>query len=83
MNGTNYSAAYQDALWRAYVAQDKDLRSLEKRKRKIAHRRTVQQYKRRTLAQLGRRLWERTCKAAGMVAVGLIMAILMVAVLCL
>lgn len=82
MSGTNYSAAYQDALWRAYIAQDNDLRRLEARKRKIAHRRTVQEYNRRTIDRLVRQLCARICRGIGMVAVGLLMALL-VAALCL
>ena len=71
MNGTRASAAYQDALWRAYVAQDPDLRKLEARKRNIARRRTIQIYTRRSRARFIRRLISKACEIVAAAIIGL------------
>ena len=47
MNMKSENLIHQDALWRAYVNADPDLRRLEQRKRAIAHRRMVREKARR------------------------------------
>ncbi len=43
-----------DALWRAYVEADPDLRRMEHRKQAIAHRRIRQAHAKRARAEAGR-----------------------------